>query len=382
MINIFYWSPCLEKVGTYKATINSALSLSKYSKNLISINLINVCGVWEEEREFLENNNIKLIDIGLNIFKYLPKSGYLGSRFSYTLIALISFFPLIRLIIKQKPDFFVSHLLTSLTFLIFGCLKLQTKLILRISGFPKLTIIRKLLWKFSSKNIFKVTFPSKELMSQLSNLNIFSKKQIVFLPDPILNIKEFINKKKTLKDNLINLDSRNFFISAGRLTKQKNFSYLIREFKKFSDKNTKFDLFIFGKGEEKENLKTLIEKHQLSKRVFLMGYTDDVYEYMKKADAFILSSLWEDPGFVLIEAAFNNTFIISSNCKNGPSEFLEHGKAGILFENNENYALCKALENFTSQNFEAKAKKILAKKNCLKYSMLRHHNVIKDIFLN
>ena len=35
-----------------------------------------------------------------------------------------------------------------------------------------------------------------------------------------------------------------------------------------------------------------------------MGFSENIFSYMKKADAFILSSLWEDPGFVLIEAAF------------------------------------------------------------------------------
>ena len=103
---------------------------------------------------------------------------------------------------------------------------------------------------------------------------------------------------------------------------------------------------------------------------------------MKKAEAFILSSLWEDPGFVLIEAAFNNSFVISSDCKNGPKEFLQNGKAGMLFENNKNNALFDALTNFISQKHNLKVKKILAKKNCLKYSLLRHHKIIKNIFLD
>ena len=29
---IYYWSPCLAKIATIKATINSAISLAKYSK--------------------------------------------------------------------------------------------------------------------------------------------------------------------------------------------------------------------------------------------------------------------------------------------------------------------------------------------------------------
>ncbi len=382
MINIFYWSPCLEKVGTYKSTINSVLSMGKYSKKIISVSVINTCGEWEDERKLLEKNNVNLIDIGFKFFNYLPKSGYLGSRLSYICIAIISFFPLIKLLIKKKPDFFVSHLLTSVPFIIFNFLRFKTKLILRISGFPKLTILRKILWKFCSKKVFKVTFPSIELLNQFSKLDIFLKEQLVFLPDPIINLKEYLIKKKSSKNNLKNPTNKNFFISAGRLTRQKNFSYLITEFKKFSDVNTKFDLLIFGRGEEKEKLEDLIKNLNLSERVYLMGYTEYIYEYMRRSEAFILSSLWEDPGHVIVEAAFNNSFVISSNCKNGPSEFLQYGKAGILFENDKNHSLFNALEIFVSKSFEAKSKKFLLKKNCLKYSLLRHHNIFRDIFLN
>ena len=52
MKKVFYWSPCLTKVGTYKATINSALSLSKYSGSDFSINIINSCGEWNSEKSF------------------------------------------------------------------------------------------------------------------------------------------------------------------------------------------------------------------------------------------------------------------------------------------------------------------------------------------
>ena len=55
---------------------------------------------------------------------------------------------------------------------------------------------------------------------------------------------------------------------------------------------------------------------------------------MKKSEIFVLSSLWEEVGFVIVEAALSNLFVISSNCPNGPSEFLNNGKNGILFKNN------------------------------------------------
>ena len=125
---------------------------------------------------------------------------------------------------------------------------------------------------------------------------------------------------------------KKFFISVGRLTKQKNFSYLINEFNEFVKINSNYNLYIFGSGEEEKNLRSQIIKKKLEKKIFLMGYSTKINQYMKKAEAFILSSLWEDPGFVLIEAAMNNLFIISSNCKNGPEEFLKMDKVDFCLK--------------------------------------------------
>ena len=52
---------------------------------------------------------------------------------------------------------------------------------------------------------------------------------------------------------------------------------------------------------------------------------------MRNSTVFVLSSLWEEVGFVIVEAALCNSFVISSDCPNGPKEFLDNGKRGILF---------------------------------------------------
>ena len=92
MKNIYYWSPCLTKVGTYKSTINSAISLSKYSNNQYSVKIINSCGEWDSEKELFDYHNIELINLGFNYFRLLPKTGFLRSRFSYVIIFILSFY--------------------------------------------------------------------------------------------------------------------------------------------------------------------------------------------------------------------------------------------------------------------------------------------------
>ena len=129
MNSVYYWSPCLNKVGTYTSTINSAISLAKYSNNNYSVKIINVCGEWEKEKEFLIKNNVEVINFGLNFFKFLPKTGYLKSRISYMFIILFSILPLIRLLIKDKPDFLIIHLITSLPLILVKLLNLKIMVI-------------------------------------------------------------------------------------------------------------------------------------------------------------------------------------------------------------------------------------------------------------
>ena len=376
---IYYWSPCLNKVGTYKSTINSAVSLARYSKEYKKIKVINSCGEWNEQKNFFSENNIEVIDFGFNYFRYLPKVGFFGSRFSYLIIFITSFIPLLRIFIKDRPDYLIIHLITSLPLFLNSIFKNKTKIILRISGYPKLNIFRKFIWKFSEKKIHLITCPSVGLEKQLTDLNLFSKEKIFFLADPIICVKDFIEKISNEKESKFSIDQRKYFIAVGRLTKQKNFEYLINEFSNSVMVSKNIDLLIFGEGEDRKKLQKLIKKKNLENRIKLMGFYKNIVNYMKNAEAFILSSLWEDPGFVLIEAAMCNLFIISSDCKNGPKEILKNGKGGFLFESNKKDELKKKLDKFFEIGREKEKMKLISKKNILKYTLFRHSQVFEKI---
>ena len=62
--SVVYWSPCLTKVGTVKSTLNSAISLAKYSKNY-EVTIINVFGEWSSYKKYLNQNNVNLKNLTL-----------------------------------------------------------------------------------------------------------------------------------------------------------------------------------------------------------------------------------------------------------------------------------------------------------------------------
>ena len=375
---IFYWSPCLNPVGTVKSTINSIKSVQSYGYKEFDPYLINACGEWDDYEDILLENQIKLINFRIKFFRLLPKQGFFQSRFSYFLIFIFSFLPLTKLLIQKKPDFFIAHLITSLPLTIMSMFNFKTKLILRISGLPKLNFLRKFFWKRVANKISKVTCPSLELKSSIQEKNIFENDKLFFLPDAIIDIKNYINKKKENFEIENQFDKKKLIIAAGRLTKQKNFSFLIDEFTTFCETNNDFNLIILGDGEERNKLEIQIKKKKMTDRIYLLGYTNNVYKYFKKGEIFILSSLWEEVGFVIVEAAISNLFVISSNCNNGPKEFLNYGKNGLLFESNKSDALKLALNKYlTLKNKDLL--KLNLKKNSLKYTKFRHFLILKGI---
>ncbi len=367
MKTIYYWAPSLTSVATNKAVINSAISVKKYLKNFEPI-IIDVCGEFFKYENELKNNNIRIIKLYLfNYHKILPKNGFLKSRISFLIIILLSFFPLLFLIKNKKPDFLIIHLITSLPLIISTIFSLNTQVILRISGLPNLNFFRKLIWKLSSK-IYAITCPTEGTHRNMINKKLFPDQNIFLLRDPVVDIGH-INKVKFFDENF----PKNYLLAIGRLTRQKNFAFLIDAISEFLHQNSDLKLIIIGEGEEKNILYKMIVKYKLENSVFLLGYKKNIFNYLHNAKLFILSSLWEDPGFVILEAAATNTTILSSDCANGPSEILESGKGGYLFKsNNKSDFLNKLNESLHDKKETIFSKKVVSKKNARMFTKFFH----------
>ena len=335
---IFYWSPFLVRIATPRAVINSAYSLIKFSEDY-DCSIINFFGEFDKYQDDIKQKKIKLINYSkFRISKILPSEGKIQSRFSFLVMFCLGFFPLKKLISERKPDYIVIHLITSLPLILLMLFNFETKFILRISGLPKLNFFRKFIWKKALKKIYCVTCPTLKTQEYILNQNLVSKDKIELLYDPVINVGE-IQKKINEKFSVPVQDD--YYCAIGRLTKQKNFMFLCKAFKKVINKYPNIRLLIIGEGEQKKILTHYIKKNDLEKNIFLIGFFDNIFYILSRSKGFILSSLWEDPGFVIVEAAFCRVPIISSDCDNGPKELIKDSINGILFKSNntENFLI-------------------------------------------
>ena len=104
------------------------------------------------------------------------------------------------------------------------------------------------------------------------------------------------------------------------------------------------------------------------------GFVKNPFAFLARTDVFVLSSLWEDAGHALVEAAYCKAPIVSTRCPYGQEEFLEFGKAGELCEiqNADEMAQCilKVLKD--NKNQERMKKVQLAYENALNYHISKH----------
>ena len=331
----------MSPIATCKAVLNSADSLMKYSSNYQSF-ILNFFGEFDKFVNNKEKRKLRFIDHYPSLVNFLPYEGKLKSRLSFLLIFILGFFPLKKILKENKPDFLIIHLITSLPLFLLLFFKFETKFILRISGYPKMNFLRKFLWKLTLKKIYLITCPTENTLRYIKSLNIVDSSKIKLLYDPIISVREINNKKKE------KIGLNNFYLAAGRLTKQKNFMFLCRAFKEIIKENDQIKLLIAGNGEEESRLKEFIRKNNLGNNITLLGYIDNIFPYFKNSKGFILTSLWEDPGFVLIEASYSRTPILSSNAWPGPVELIKDEFNGIVFENNKIDNFIKKFKYFES----------------------------------
>jgi len=190
-----------------------------------------------------------------------------------------------------------------------------------------------ILKKLSSYILLKLSFllcnkiicSSFGLAYQLEN-NFGIKKEKIEVIYQSINLERIKEKKKGKlpQEYRYLFKKKPVIISCGRLVEQKNFTFLIKAFKEIKEVVSNAKLLILGKGPLKSKLQQLINELNLKDDVVLLGFQSNPYVFMRRADLFVLPSLYEGFANVIIEALACNVPIVSTDCNYGPREILLH----------------------------------------------------------
>ena len=327
-MKLFILIPSLEKGGIER-------SMSRLSRGLLDsgwdVSIISEKPSKESISYFDER--VKLLSLGSSFIN--QNSNIIFSIFKN----ILYYFKIKKYIKKYSPDVLLAVKNIPVSIFLKIILKNKFKLIIREAVNPKYSSItqRSLLSRIFVNNLKKLLYPNADNIIAISegvkqslvkNFNLDSSK-IQTIYNPSADEKILSLAKEDIDRDLIS--NRPLIVSIGRLTKQKDHITLLKAFNKIHS-NIDCNLYIIGEGSERRNLEKFIKNNNIDDKVKLLGYQNNPWKFLSKSNLFVLPSIWEGFGNVIVESMLIGIPVISSDCPSGPREILNNGKSGKLFQ--------------------------------------------------
>ncbi len=207
--------------------------------------------------------------------------------------------------------------------------------------------IKKIPMSYIYPKLDKVVAVSNGVADSIAKFLNYPRKaiEVIYNPIDIEGIRE--KAKEPTNHPWFDKKDRPIIISVGRLSPEKDFPTLIKAFALLSEK-TPARLVIIGEGLERPYLERLIEELGIGDSVALLGFQDNPYKFVKRADLFVMSSIFEGLPTVLLEAMAIGTPIVSTDCPSGPAELLAQHPERIVPMRNPNKLAAAILSNMNN----------------------------------
>lgn len=181
---------------------------------------------------------------------------------------------------------------------------------------------------------------SNGVADELRTLVGVSPRKIVTINNPVPIDRIITLAGEGLADDLF--ERRPVVLNVGRFAEQKNQALLLRAFA-IARKHVDAQLILIGAGPLEGNLRALCMELGLERNVYILGWQDNPYKYMRRADLFVLSSNYEGFPNSVVEAMACGCPVISTDCPYGPAEILKDGKYGVLVPVGDEQALAREM---------------------------------------
>jgi glycosyltransferase involved in cell wall biosynthesis len=282
---------------------------------------------------------------GVNIFRTslfsLKNFSYSSPLYIFSTLPFI-FLKSFSLIKKEKIQ--LLHCQGLLSAILGWCLK-------RLTGIPYIVTVQSLekkgFWeKLAYKNAAFCIAASSAVKEYFQSMGV---ENIAVIPNGIdINRFEGLNRQEAR--NKLGLNNEFAIMTVARLEKRKGLEFLI---KALPELNFPFVCLLIGDGEERDNLKDLSKKLGVGDKVRFLGQigNKEIPGYLVAADCFILPSLEEGFGIVILEAMAAGLPVIGSDI-GGIKDIIEDGRTGLLVEPANPKALAGAIAKvYSGQKF-------------------------------
>ena len=210
---------------------------------------------------------------------------------------------MMRILKQIKPDVIHTHL-HSYPYVMTYAIKHHIPIIHTMHNMP--IFESKKLGRIILKFLFKHKFA---IPVGISNIISEQIKELYHVPSYTIYNPVDVSKFDIKKDK----QKQFTFITIGRMSEQKNQQLLLKSFRILVNNYKNVKLIFVGDGVLKDDLLKLTNDLKLNDYIEYVGNVDDVENYLKIADAFVLSSIYEGLPMTILEAMAASLPIISTN---------------------------------------------------------------------
>jgi glycosyltransferase involved in cell wall biosynthesis len=168
------------------------------------------------------------------------------------------------------------------------------------------------------------------------------KADILVVNNPVVTEQLLQQQDEAIDHPWFEQNELPLIMGMGGFRQQKDFATLIRAFA-LVRKQRECRLLIVGQGKRQEQYEQLCNELKIIDDVCFPGFAKNPYPWLKKADVFVLSSLWEGSPNALTEALAVGTPVVSTDCLSGPKEILQNGRYGKLVAMRDHKVMATAI---------------------------------------
>lgn len=173
-------------------------------------------------------------------------------------------------------------------------------------------------------------------------------------PDVIVSLA-----KKTVQDMTVSRGEI-AIVTVGRLTRQKNYLLAVNAARILKDKGLKFKWYFVGEGEMRRAIEMQIHENGLKNEVIMLGFKENPYPYMAKADVYVQTSTFEGFGLTIAEAKILHRPVVSTDFDIVHDQITD-GQNGLIAERTPESVAEKILKLLHDDSLRSKIIKNLEK---------------------
>lgn len=383
------------KIGTDNYILGGELSLNKikvlYVINSLAMGgaeelILNICKNISKKKFLVEvvvlqkemepiGNELKEIGIEVHILKCLHNP--LDIRKTVKLINIIK---------KYKPDIIHSHLFDS---------NFHARIAGVLCGVQSLVIHEHSTYHqkekffrfpvYADRVLARFTYKIIAISDAVKNFTVRQEKipenkfEVIrncipvdkFIKQDRASIKHGVREQLGIKQDSF------LIINVASLTKQKGHEYLLEAMASLKIQNTM--LLLVGDGPLRRNLNDQVKKLNLADKVIFLGIRRDIPELLAASDLFVLPSIWEGQGLVILEAMASGLPIVATNVGGVPEVVTE--REGYLIEPKNPQALANAItkikSDITVNKFDSNIIRLKMKRN---YDIKQYINSLEQVY--